>query len=53
MTVKKLIEELKEMPEDADVVDVFHEDLQGAYQTSLAYLDDKPLKPHRKVVVIY
>lgn len=53
MTVKKLIEELKEMPEDADVVDVFHEDLHGAYQTSLVYLDGNPLIPHRKVAVIY
>ena len=53
MTVKKLIEELKEMSEDADAVDVFYEDLNGVYQTSLVYLDNKPLKPHRKVVVIY
>lgn len=53
MTVKELIEELKEMPEEADVVDVFHEDLHGVYQTSLIYLDGNPLKPHGKVAVIY
>ena len=52
MTVKELIDKLKQFPEDMEVMDAMYYDIENVYESTWTHTNHPYDKPDKQVVII-